>query len=205
MNQLFGLSDQAWLYIDQVGILLGILVGVASLGAAFVAIAKRSRLRNWLLRNRFPTVSSAGTTVEWDGLLLLVSRFEMPFWLISQKPVKAIALLASDESKHTAEQLATAARQSGVVVIGPSILIDPDDAHSAKRLAASGLSALLAAGCECPAVDITGGKTPMSIGAFMAAEEQGATSIYVASRYDPALKQADPSTARVQLISRPMA
>ena len=38
------------------------------------------------------------------------------------------------------------------------------------------------------AVDVTGGKTPMSLGAFMAAEEFAVQTIYITSEFDPSLK-----------------
>jgi N-acetylmuramic acid 6-phosphate (MurNAc-6-P) etherase len=50
-------------------------------------------------------------------------------------------------------------------------------------------------------VDITGGKTPMSVGAFMAAEERGATSLYVTAPHgDNGLNTAK---ARIRAISTP--
>jgi len=50
-------------------------------------------------------------------------------------------------------------------------------------------------------VDVTGGKLPMSLGAFMAAEESGADTLYVASEFDPQLKRPDMRTARIRRIS----
>jgi hypothetical protein len=41
-----------------------------------------------------------------------------------------------------------------------------------------------AEGVKQIAVDITGGKTPMSIGMFLAAEEEKIDSLYVSAKYD---------------------
>jgi hypothetical protein len=47
------------------------------------------------------------------------------------------------------------------------------------------------------AVDVTGGKTPMSIGAFMAAEENAADTVYATAEYDASGK---PVTSSIRLI-----
>ncbi|RMD85019.1 MAG: TIGR02710 family CRISPR-associated protein, partial [Candidatus Dadabacteria bacterium] len=53
------------------------------------------------------------------------------------------------------------------------------------------------------AVDVTGGKVPMSLGAFMAAEEAGTPSIYVTAEYDARLQRPRAETARVVRLSTP--
>lgn len=49
-------------------------------------------------------------------------------------------------------------------------------------------------------MDITGGKVTMSIGAFMAAEEQGCASLYVATAFKDG--KPDIATARIPAIAQ---
>jgi hypothetical protein len=56
-------------------------------------------------------------------------------------------------------------------------------------------------GCKNIAVDITGGKVTMSLGAFMAAEEAGVQTIYISTEFDVALKAPRMDTAKIISIS----
>lgn len=80
---------------------------------------------------------------------------------------------------------------------------NPDDPAEARERAQALLHRMRAAGAPRCAVDITGGKTPMSLGAFMAAVEAGVSTLYLASRYDDRLQRPDPHSARIHCISRP--
>ena len=84
MNNLFHWSDQAWLAIDQVGILTGHMMFLVALGGGALAVTKRSAIRRWLWRNRFPKVGPRGDVQQdWDGLLFTVSNSDLPEWVLS--------------------------------------------------------------------------------------------------------------------------
>ena len=95
------------------------------------------------------------------------------------------------------------ARNLSIEAAFPVQAVDPDDPTQSRQAAAALLAMMQRAGHEKLAVDITGGKTPMSLGAFMAAEEAGAASLYVASGFDVNLRKPDMRTARVRVISLP--
>ncbi len=202
-GQLFGWSESIWLWLDQFGILFGDLALVVGVAAAIWAWISRDRILGWLRLNRFPLSGHETDPDEsWDALIFTVSRHEIPQWVIDCKHPRAIGLLATGESHKAAETLANRARAAGVTVIGPRRIDDPDDPAEAREETTTLIQRLRGMGHPRIGVDITGGKTPMSIGAFIAAQEQGCDSLYVSSRYDSKLKRPDTGTARIRRIAR---
>jgi hypothetical protein len=198
-GQLFGWSEATWRLLDQAGI----LIGYAMLLLPIAAWIGRNRIRDWLRRNRFPRVGGeSGADTRWDALVFTVSRFEVPAWVLERHPPAAVALLATEQSKGAARRLAELARRRGIGVADPRLLQDPDDPAGARDETAGLIQHLREQGHERIGVDVTGGKTPMSLGAFMAAEENGCDSLYVTTRYDARLKRPDMSSARIVTISR---
>ncbi len=197
-GQLFGWSEQAWLILDQLGILLGnLMFGVSVVGAAW-AWFSRDKLRRWFQANRFPDPREITEEEQcWQALLFTVSRAEVPEWLIRRQQPQAVALLATEKSMQVANDLAALCHENNIQVFGPHRLDDPDDAEEAKTASLQLLNKLRARGYARTAVDVTGGKTPMSLGAFMAAVEAQADAIYVATEFDAELKQPNMRTARV--------
>ncbi len=197
-GQLFGLSEQWWLVMDQIGILLGNLMFVASVLGALWAWLSRDKLRRWLQANRFPDPREITEEEQcWQALLFTVSQAAVPEWLIRRQRPQAVALLATDFSMQVADDLAALCHESGIQVFGPHRLDDPDDAEEAKATSQQLLKKLRAKGFEQIAVDVTGGKTPMSLGAFMAAVEEQADAIYVATEYDRERNRPNMRTARI--------
>jgi hypothetical protein len=140
---------------------------------------------------------------RFDALVLPVSRPEVPCWLIDTvRPVR-IALLASEKSLDAAAKIEAHARQSGVDVF-THVLLDADDAAAFRAQAAKCVRQLRRAGATRIAVDTTGGKVPMSLGCFMAAEETGATTLYVSTDYGPALKGSIPGSERLVAVTTPV-
>ncbi len=202
-GQLFGWSESTWLWLDQFGILLGDITLIIGVLGGIWAFAQRDRIRRWLRLNRFPLSGRETDPDEtWDALIFTVSRAEIPQWVIDCKQPRAIGLLATEESHADAETLANRARAAGVTVIGPRRIDDPDDPAEAREETTRLIQRLRGMGHPRVGVDITGGKTPMSIGAFIAAQEQGCDSLYVSSRYDRKLKRPDTGTARIRRIAR---
>jgi hypothetical protein len=198
----FTVTDATWLFLDRIGILLGLVTPVVTLSALFIGYFNRERLRRWLTRNRFPAVG--GTLAEhirYDGLVFTVSKPETPAWVLDQIKPRAAVFVASDQSRGVADELkARAAGLAGPFVVSVGNPDDPGETRLAVRQAIERLSII---GCANIAVDVTGGKVPMSLGAFMAAEEMGRDSLYVSVDYDARLNKPDMRTARIIVMSRP--
>jgi hypothetical protein len=203
-QNLFGWDNTTWLLIDQWGIMLGLITATVTLGALTAAIIKRNDLRRWLARNRFPDVGGELEEDEWpDGIVFTVSKVETPRFVIERCRPRMASLICTRESRAAAGEVARAAERAGVTVRGIHEIDDPDRPEQTRQVASAMLATMRESGCRLPAVDLTGGKTPMSLGAFMAAEEQAAISLYVAAAFDEKLKEPDMRTSRILRISKP--
>ncbi|HXH04216.1 MAG TPA: hypothetical protein VNN09_12990 [Candidatus Competibacteraceae bacterium] len=204
MQTLFGWSEQTWLYLDHSGILLGNLLGFSTLGLAIFGFLKRDNLRRWLSRNRFPEVGGVDVADPcWQGMVFTVSHADTPRWVMERCQPQQVGLIASAQSRSVADELAAHARSLGIQVLGPLEVADADDPAATRWAATELLRQMVKSGADLLAVDLTGGKTPMSLGAFMAAEEQGVDSLYVTTAYDYALRKPDMRSARLIRISHP--
>jgi hypothetical protein len=203
MNNLFDWSDETWLTLDQIGILVGDVVLAITVAAAVVGYLNRDRLRRWLTPNRFPAVGADMQGRHWNGIVFTVSKPEVPRWVIDQLKPRCIGLVATPQSMKAAEEVMAYARDSGIEVLPLRQLDDPNDPSESKEKTGELLTTLARTGHTPLAVEITGGKTPMSLGAFMAAEERRADTLYVSVGYDQALNRLDLRSASLQCISMP--
>ncbi|MDX8402658.1 MAG: hypothetical protein R8K47_08510 [Mariprofundaceae bacterium] len=201
-GNLFGWSDAVWLLLDQIGILASDVLMALSVVAAVAGWLNRDEIRRWLRRNAFPDVGGEFDARErrWDGLVFTVSHEGVPQWVMAKIRPHAVAFICSNQSRDTAGRLADKAKSMGIRSLAMHE-VDEHDPDDALRAARSAIAALREADCEHIAIDVTGGKLPMSIGAFMAAEEAGVDTLYVASSFDSKLKRPDMSTARILRIS----
>jgi len=194
------INDEWWTLLDHYGILLGDILMTFTLGMALFGFIKRNDLRNWLYRNHFPSIGGIlDEQTRWQGLVFTVSRAEVPIWVMEKLQPASIGLLISDASQDYGKTIRQKAEQLGIIVFTETIH-DPDDPAEANRKTKYLLQLLRENGIENIAVDITGGKTPMSIGAFMAAEEHQLDSIYVTAVYKDG--KPDTSTAKIKAISQ---
>lgn len=201
---LFGWSESVWRIIDQIGILFGVAMGVTWFGGLLFAMLKPDILRRWFLRNRFPNVGDDLAADErWDGLIFTVSKAELPILVLRRLRPEHIGLIASGQSQNHAETILREAEAMGITSHGIVRVDNPDDPAETRECTRALLNRIRAAGSLHCAIDITGGKTPMSLGAFMAAEEAGVSTLYLASRYDDKLQKPHPLSARIHCISRP--
>ena len=196
-----GLSDQTWLYIDQIGILLGLVTGAIALTAFVYGVANYQNLRRLLTRNRFPNVGGEVVDRErWAGLVFTFSKVDTPRWVVGQCQPKAVGLVVSAQSHAAARDLQDEWRRQGIDTHIQEIT-DADDPADARAATAQLLAWLARRGLNPLAVDLTGGKVPMSLGAFMAAEEHAAATVYVSTDYDPKLNKPDLRTAKILRVS----
>ncbi|HFQ91602.1 MAG TPA: hypothetical protein ENK29_01840, partial [Chromatiales bacterium] len=202
-GQLFGLSAQTWLWLDQFGILFGnILILLTFIGAA-AAFLRRDSLRRWLQAMRFRRVGERISDVRgrWQGVIFTVSHEETPRWVIDMVEPDAIALVATMQSMPAAESLLGHAREKGIRATGPLLLDEADDPGETRDQVKRAIRKMRREGIQHIAVDVTGGKTPMSLGAFMAAQELAVPAIYVTAPHDEKLRRPDLTRAVVRVVS----
>jgi len=202
-GQLFGWREETWLWLDQAGILGSDIMLTLTLLGAVVAFIKRDRIRSWLRRYRFPVDGDeAASTERWDAIIFTVSKPDLPSWVIQQKSPAAVGLVDTESSRPASEQIVAQISNRGVDVVGPKMVNDADDPAEVREATAWLIQKLRDKGQARIAVDVTGGKTPMSLGAFMAAQEQGCDTLYVSSEFDAKLRKPDMRTATIRCITR---
>lgn len=197
-------SPAIWDGLDKLGILLGVAMGITWFAGLLIAWLRFDSIKRWFVRNRFPNVGDGLAEGErWDGLIFTVSKPELPILVLQRLKPAHIGLIATEQSRGHAEAILREAEAQGIASHGILRVDNPDDPAETRERTHALLNRLRAAGAERCAVDITGGKTPMSLGAFMAAEEAGVSTLYLASRYDDKLQRPDSLTSRIHCISRP--
>ena len=201
-GQLFGWSDQTWLFLDQLGILLSNLFMVLSVIGAVLGIRHREAIRQWLHRNSFPQVGETNLPQDIDAVIFTFSRGQLPRWVISQLRPRWVGLVPTlGFSDKEALPLAENLRANGIEV-HTEVTEDPDDPQQTRRHVEELIRQARHAGCKRIVVDVTGGKVPMSLGAFMAAEEQGLPTFYVTAAYQGP-NTIKPGSQRIIVISNP--
>lgn len=198
-QQLFGWSEQTWLMLDQIGILAGDIMLTLSVTAAIVGWLKRDYIRRWFGRNRFPHIGGRPEGGEWRSLLFTVSREDLPRWVIQQLEPEKVGLLVTEHSVEAGQHILDYCRQQGIAA-SRRMIDNPDDAYEVHQRARELLAELSGDDGGRIAVDITGGKVPMSLGAFMAAEEYGIDTLYVSTRFENG--RPDMRTAEITTVSR---
>jgi hypothetical protein len=127
-----------------------------------------------------------------------VSRTEQPEWIIRHLKPRHVRLLYTDFSQSKEAAIKLVQKFSKDVLFnlteediknGKSMITDAEDPLATKELTSKAIKHMLALGLkhENIFVDTTGGKVPMSIGAFQAAEEEGVSTIYVVGKDDKGL------------------
>ena len=197
---LFTFDESTWLWLDRYGIIVGDLLMTFTFLATIYGFICRNKLRNWFKRNQFPSIGGQLEHSHWQGIIFTVSRQEVPLWVIKQINPMAIGLLSSESSRNAAQEIRVLAQQMGILFIEEEVINDPDDPAEVNRKAKKVIHELKDQGLDEMAMDITGGKTPMSLGAFMAAEEMGVDSIYVTTEYKD--NKPDITTAKIKAISQ---
>lgn len=204
-QNLFNWSANTWDVLDQLGILAGLVVSIFSLILTLVALFayfNKERIKNWLTQNRFPHIGEmTDDETQWDGIVFSISHAATPKWVIESRKPTVIGLLATQQSKASAEEIRQSALAQGVKVLDMIYIDNPDDIKEVQQETLHLINRLQQQSCEHIAVDITGGKTPMSLGAFIAAEEARVTSLYVSSEFDAKLKQVDMRTTKLITVS----
>ena len=177
-NSLF--EAEVWVTIGNIvnGIsLLGILL-------TFFFLHPLSFLKKMESKN-FPSSSDHPPKTSYDALLFTVSKADIPIWMMKHYQPKSMGLIGSDEVLESINKIKEEAKKLGIKVYCRSLVAtDVDVVVRAKHETLEIIKELLQTGSYHLALDITGGKTPMSIGAFLAAEQEGIDSLYVTAAFD---------------------
>lgn len=179
-GQLFGLSQQTWLILDQLGILLGVGLGFISfLGLAWAYI-KKDRIRYWFLRNHFPESGDEVDDKNVDGLIFTLSRSEVPIWMCSQFHPKWVGIVVTEHSRDEADKLILWLKKNDIAY-SERLLQDTNNLSQIRKLTRELIEQAREQDLSSLALDITGGKVTMSLGAFMEGEENQVPSWYVST------------------------
>jgi hypothetical protein len=193
-------SDGTWLLLDHYGILVGDILMTLTTLAGIYGFFKRNDLRRWLTRNRFPSIGGKPDDMDWQGLIFTVSRSDVPLWVIGQVRPRLVGLLHSAQTQEAAKEIERQVRQQGCDVLLQA-LANPDAPEESLRHVQALIRRMREAGTQKIAVDVTGGKVPMSLGAFMAAEEAKVDTVYVTT--DSKNGKPDMTTAKIIAVSQP--
>ena len=200
------ICDDIWFCLDRYGIVVGDALMTITIVMAIVGFLRRESIRGWFMRNRFPDVGGelVGQREQLDAIVFVVSKKDVPLWVMQQRKPEHVGCVATEGSRQNTRELESEARKLGLSVHDHILIDDADDPATTRHAVMEMINRLRDAGANEIAVDVTGGKTPMSLGAFMAAEELAVRTIYVAADFDPTLNKPQMQTARVMSISRPI-
>lgn len=195
------LDQQLVLGLDRAGILLGYFLACLTSATGMVALLNSRAILRILKRLRGGYVNTGldfQVPVERiEAMVIPVSRKVQPEWIICHLQPKHVSFIytADENSRNAALELATKYARANddiphavqffpdekAIRNGEHMVLDPDNPLKSKLLAKTYLRRFIENGISRQKifVDTTGGKVPMSIGCFQAAEEMRVSSIYV--------------------------
>lgn len=193
---------EAWVsLLDNAGIILGLILACLTSAAGLYALFSRERIRQWFRRPVFLNTGESFQIPEEKvrAIVIPVSRREQPEWILRHLKPEFAGLLYTEKSRDIALQLARDFTGQCRFVVSLAdienrhdMLDDPDDPARVKEMTRKFVRQFMGHGIPNDKifVDTTGGKVPMSIGAFQAAEEEGVSSIYISGTVDGMIKDA---------------
>jgi hypothetical protein len=203
------LSSEAWDALDKLGILIGDTMLILTLSGAIWGFLQRKSILRWITfwfnRQRLPPVAfDLEERRHWDAVAFTISHDEVPIRVLQRHiDAERVGLIYSERSRPAAEAIKKFLVEQGKHPPEEQIVHNADDPAEARRKTRFLLEFWRAENLTGLAVDVTGGKTPMSLGAFLAAEEIGASTLYVTAEYDPKLQKPNLETAQIRCLSRP--
>ncbi len=193
----FWFSDSFLNHMDKAGIILGYGLSCFSIALGAIAWFKRRDIRIWAFRKKFENVGEEFDLDKElvDAMVIPVSPHpDQPEWILRWLKPKHVSFLYTDQSQSVAQKLADEFSKppyninfypnSKDIELGKHKIESPDKPEITKSISKLLLNRLLEKDLDRAKiiVDTTGGKVPMSIGAFQAAEELNISSIYVIGR-----------------------
>jgi len=171
--------------------LFGYAASCLALAAALIGWINRFELLK-IFGKRYFVNTGRPLAIQADciqAMVIPVSNAILAEWILFSLRPHSVAFVYTETTRHIALNLATDFSVVGIhffptaANIGESefVLSTPDDPRKARELVRVFIDHFLAAGIPAGNifVDTTGGKVPMSIGAFQAAEEANISSTYI--------------------------
>ncbi len=200
--------------LDNAGIVFGyVLLCFSSAIALHIYFNRHLYMRPGfaLLGETLPTMSKAVKAV-----IIPVSRTEPPEWIIRWLKPQEVALIYTEKRESRDAALALVANYHGTtckiipaavqINEGDRMLSTPDNPVTSKTLVRNYINEFLEKGYKEHEifVDVTGGKTAMSLGMFQAAEEMRVATIYISGKHDGKVKKpTDRDDAQAIYMSDP--
>lgn len=186
-----------WITIsDYVGIISGMLTGTFVIVTGLFMFFGHDELLRLLRRfsinigkTEFINTGDAFKSDDVKAIVIPVSRYQQPAWIINHLTPEKVALICTDASSETGVDLIKEFGESLFInSLGAlqnretwSLLQNPEDPSESRKMTRRFVREFLKSG-YLPSeiyVDTTGGMVPMSIGCFQGAEEEGLSSIYI--------------------------
>ena len=199
------MSEPAWAAMDRFATVLGYLASALLV----YGLWETRRPINWLTQllrransgREFADPLTEQIQASADALFFVADREDLCRTVLSKLKPKAVALLYSDVNKL---RLVVAICQAAQVEVLAQVHVpDLENTGGSKRAALSHIDALVARfGIANVFVDVTGGIKPMALGLFMAAEERGIGSVYLASVWENGKRSDDDALKRYVFVSK---
>lgn len=186
-----------WITIsDYVGIIAGMITATFAIATAVVMFCRHDELLRFLKRlNRaigkteFINTGDDFRSDKVKAVVIPVSRYEQPAWIINHLQPEKVALICTEHSRSSALKLINDYGEPlfinsfGAIQNNEpwSLLQAPEDPSESRKMTRRFIRDFREMG-YLPSeifVDTTGGTVPMSIGCFQGAEEEGISSIYI--------------------------
>lgn len=189
----------AWTLVDRLSTVLGLLLGIG----AVVGLINWRWIRARFLGNSFWHVGGDPELSQLEGLVLILSgQADTALRTLDSARPKHVVPLSPEPSLRQA--VGMQCERLGLQYHPMTDAVDVHSVNGWRNLTERALRLLFAQGLRPDqiGVDITGGTKPMTLGAFMAAEEAKVRTVYVATDKGPD-GRLDLRTARPITISRP--
>jgi hypothetical protein len=198
------LSEQNWLVLDRISMLLGYLCSLLFL----FGLVDLARPAGWLRRTLARRLPFADPETEQirastQGFVLFAHNAELCKTLLDKIEPTHVALVYADKLELEKIKTMIRARADPIAIVHESRTHSAEIAGVSKRAALLAVDALLhQLDAQEIAVDITVGSKPITVGLFMAAEERGVASVYLASDWTGGVRSTDTKKQRLVYVSK---
>ncbi len=193
---------EIWEILDRIASVMDIIVGSIALAGFITAYVNPAYFRRFtsLIRGNRHEGGEEVETLKVDGAVYTVSRKETPIWSMDKIKPSHIILIGSEQTADVEKEIREHAAQHHIHIQQSINLHDVDSVAECRDETMRAIQELRHKGCKTIAVDITGGKTTMSIGAFQAGDQENVDVIYITAPYDRNLGHPDLNRAKIYAI-----
>lgn len=192
-----------WLLIDRISTLLGLLTTVLAITGLVVGLFRGGWLWRFIRRtNSFIDAESEEITANASAVIMNYNPKNMELVRTAVSMLKPEVLVLLGTSRDELHDACRTLAEENLDVIAMPALENVHSSSEARQRARHGIQQLRERFQPRAIVcDVTGGTKPMTLGLFMAAEEEGVATVYLATERDPAGKPIK-STARLSYVSK---